>query len=144
MAKTYKTYFKEKWIFFILSVAIYFTPFVIVTACLLPFVNANSGAKLAIGLGIVVINSIPFLTGVFRFLFAHFPMLNIIAIVYMFLYGFFALDVFMQSRDTFCWIELAAAVGSVLSCIFWGLFLKYSDYRKSVKATVGSGAFILK
>ena len=144
MAKTYKTYFKEKWLYFALSVVFYFAPFIVTTACLLPVVKAATGVKAAIGLGIIIINSIPFLMGVFRAFFAHFPMLNMVAVVFMCIYGFFALDAFMKSREVFCWIELAAALGSIVSCVFWGLHLKYADYRRSVKATVGSGAFVLK
>lgn len=144
MAKVYKTYFKEKWLFFALSISTYFLPFVITTACLLPFVKAADGVKIAIGLGIVFINAIPFLMGVFRAFFSHFPMLNMVAVIFLFIYGFFALDAFMKSREAFCWIELAAALGSILSCVFWGLYLKYADYRRAVKATVGSGAFVMK
>lgn len=144
MSKNYKTYFRQKWLCFSLSIISYFLPFVVVTACMLPFVKAAEGVKIAIGLGIVLINAIPFLTGVFRAFFAHFPMLNIIAIIFLFIYGFFTLDAFIKSREAFCWIELAAALGSVASCVFWGLYLKYADYRRAVKATVGSGAFLTK
>lgn len=144
MAKKYKTYFKEKWLCFALSLVFYFLPFIITTACLLPVIKAATGVKAAIGLGIIVINSIPFLMGIFEAFFSHFPMLNMVAVIFLCIYGFFALDAFMKSREAFCWIELAAALGSIVSCIFWAQFLKYADYRKSVKATVGSGAFVLK
>ena len=144
MSKKYKTFRKEKWLYFALSLAIYFVPFIVTTACLLPLVKAATGFKFAIGLAVVFINAIPFLTGVFKAFFAHFPMLNMIAIIYLFIAGFFALDVFMKSRETFLWIELAAAQGSVISCILWGQYLKYKDYNKTMKATVKSGAFVMK
>lgn len=140
----YKTFFKEKWICFAMAIATYFVPFIITSACLLPFVKEATGVKVAVGLGIVMVNSVPFLMGVFKAFFAHFPMLNIVAIIYLFIYGFFTLDAFLKAREVFCWIELSAAIGSVISCVFWGLYLKYSAYRNSVKATVKSGAFVMR
>lgn len=140
----YKTYLKEKWLYFALSIVSYFLPFIIVTACFLPIVKAASGVKWALGLGIIVVNAIPFLTGVSRAVLAHFPMLNIMAIVFIFTAGFFTLDVFIKSREIFCWIELAAAIGSVLSCLFWAKYLKYSGYNKTMKATLKSGAFSVR
>ncbi len=144
MSKKYKTFRKEKWLYFALSIVFYFVPFIVTTACLLPVVKAATGFKIAIGLAVVFINAIPFLTGVFKAFFAHFPMLNVIAVIYLLVAGFFALDVFMRSRETFLWIELAAALGSVVSCVFWAKYLKYRDYNNTVKATVKSGAFVMK
>lgn len=140
----YKTYRKEKWIYFALSIVAYFLPFIITTACFLPIVSAPTGIKAAIGMGILLINAIPFLTGVFRAFFAHFPMLNMLAIVFMLLYSFFALDIFTRCREIICWIELSAAIGSVASCILWGKYLKYKSYQKTIKATVKSGAFLMR
>lgn len=143
MAK-YKTYTKQKWSYFGLSVIAYFLPFIVVTACLMPMVSEAEGLKIAIGFGIVFINSIPFLMGVFRAFFAHFPMLNILAAVFVFLAAFFTLDIFKSCVDKLLWIELAAAIGSMASCFLWGRYRKYAGYQKTMKATVGSGAFVLK
>lgn len=140
----YKTYTKEKWLYFALSVVAYFLPFIVVAACLLPLIKTSGGFKVAMGLGIVLINAIPFLMGTFRSLFAHFPMLNTLAIIFIALAAFFTLPLFQSSADKLCWIELAAAVGSVVSCVFWSKHCKYKRYQESVKATVGSGAFETK
>ena len=140
----YKTYKKEKWIYLILSITVYFLPFIITSACLLPIIKVASGFKWAIGLCIVFINAIPFIAGVFRAFFAHFPMCNLLAIVFLALAAFFKLDVFKNYSDTFLWIELAAAIGSIASCILWAKYLKYKDYNKTMKAALGSGAFIAK
>ena len=140
MAK-YKTFFKQKWIYFALSVVFYFVPFIVVTACFLPLTEAAQGIKWAIGLGVVLINAIPFLMGVFRAFFAHFPMLNILSFVFLALAAFFMLDFFRYYAEIFLWIELAAGIGSVAACICWGKFRKYSHWRESVKANVKSGAF---
>ena len=80
----------------------------------------------------------------FRSFFAHFPMFNILAVVFLCLAAFFTLDVFRGCVDKLLWIELAAAVGSIASCILWGKYRKYSHYQKTMKATVGSGAFVMK
>ena len=140
----YKTFFKQKWICFALAIVFYFVPFIVVTACYLPLTKAARGTKLAIGLGIVLINAIPFLMGVFRAFFAHFPMLNILSFVFLALAAFFMLDYFRYYAEIFLWIELAAAIGSIASCICWAQFRKYSTWRESVKANVRSGAFELK
>ncbi len=137
----YRTFTKEKWLYFIFSLLIYFLPFIIVTACLLPMIKAAKGFKLAIGLGIVIINAVPFLMGFFKSFFAHFPMVNILAIMFLFLAAFFTLDVFRTYVDKFLWIESAAAIGSIVSCVLWSKYRKYSKWHDSVKATVRSGAF---
>ncbi len=140
----YRTYRKEKILYFIFSIVAYFLPFIIVTACLLPVFKAATGVKVAIGLGVLVINAIPFLMGVFKAFFAHFPMVNNLAIVFLALAAFFMMDVFNACAEKLLWIELAAALGSVVSCILWGQYKKYSAYSKSVKANVKSGAFVMK
>ena len=140
----YKTYRKEKWLYFIFSIIAYFLPFVIITASLMPMIKAAEGFKIAMGLGIVVINAIPFLMGAFKAFFAHFPMFNLLAVVFLLLAAFFALDAFKSYMETLCWIELAAALGSVISCILWGQYRKYADFSRTMKATVKSGAFQMK
>lgn len=69
----YKTFTKEKWLYFAFSIITYFLPFIIVSACLLPIVKEATGLKIAMGLGIMLINAIPFLMGIFKAFFAHFP-----------------------------------------------------------------------
>lgn len=139
-----KTYVKEKRTYFVLSVAFYFLPFTVTAACLLPFIKAVTGFKLALGFGIVVINAVPFLVGVFRWFFSHFPMLNFVSLLFLALEAFFRMEVFRIYADIFLWIELAAGVGSILSCIFWAKYLKYSAYNRTMKATLKSGAFVIK
>lgn len=143
MAKNYKTFKKQKWLYFALSIVTYFLPFIIVTAIFLPFLkDVENGKKIAIGIVIIAINSIPFLMGIFHAFFAHFPMLNMVAIIFILLGLFFTVDVFRTCADTLMWIELAAVVGSIGSCIFWGLYRKYKAYAISVSATIKSKAFV--
>lgn len=56
----YKSYRKEKWLYFVFCVLAYFLPFIIVTSVFFPMIEAAKGFKIAIGLGIVFINAIPF------------------------------------------------------------------------------------
>lgn len=139
-----RTYKKEKYTYFALSVAAYFLPFVVTAACLLPFVEEKTGFKIALGLGIATVNAIPFLVGAFRWFFSHFPMLNFVALLFLALAAFFRMDVFRTYADTFLWIELAAGVGSIASCVLWAKYLKYASYNKTMKATLESGAFVTK
>lgn len=143
MAK-YKSFAKEKWLYFAFSVIVYFLPFIIVTACLLPIIQEAKGLKIAMGMGIVLINAIPFLIGVFKAFFIHFPMLNILAIVFLCLGAFFTMDAFKSCVEKLLWIELAAASGSVVSCVFWGKYRKYTKWCESVKANIRCGAFVIK
>lgn len=142
--KNYKTFFKQKWIYFALSIVCYFVPFIVVTACLLPLTKAATGSKVAIGLAVVLINAIPFLMGVFRMFFSHFPMANMLAFVFIALAAFFRLDFFQYYAEIFIWIELAALIGSIVACVFWAKYKKYAHWRESVKANVKSGAFQMK
>ena len=52
---------------------------------------------------------------------------NLLAIVFLFLAGFFLLDVFHDYVYTFMTIEACAAGGSILACFFWGLHRKYKS-----------------
>lgn len=140
----YKTFKKEKWLYFGLSIVAYFLPFIVVTAVFFPMIEAATGFKFALGLGVVLINTIPFLMGVYRSFFAHFPMLNMLAIVFLLLAVFFTMEIFQYYVQVFCWIEGAAALGSIASCILWGKFRKYSHWHESIKANVRSGAFVMK
>lgn len=142
--KNYRTFKKEKRLYFVFSIVMYFLPFIIVTCCLLPLLTETTGSKLAIGFGVICINSIPFLLGMIKSFFVHFPMCNLLAIVFLFLGAFFRSDVFKSCADTFMWIELSAGIGSVISCVLWGKYGKYKRYSESVKATVASEAFVLK
>ena len=109
-----------------------------------PFMRkADTGYKAALGIIIAVVNALPFLLGVLKFFFAHFPMLNLFAIGFCVLGGLFTFKIFSDYIDKFLWIELTAAVSSIVSCVFWGLFRKYSRYVESIKANVKSGAFAL-
>ena len=130
--KNYKTFFKQKWLYFSLSLIVYFLPFVIVTACLLPLTKAATGTKWAIGIVVVLINAVPFLMGALRMFFSHFPMANILALAFILLAAFFRLDCFQYYAEIFIWIELAALLGSVLACVFWAKFRKYSQWRGGV------------
>lgn len=140
----YKSYRKEKWLYFVFCVLAYFLPFIIVTSIFFPMIEAAKGFKIAIGLGIVFINAIPFLMGIFRAFFAHFPMFNMLAVVFVALAAFFTFDVFQSYAYMFCWIEGAAALGSVVSCILWAQHRKYARWSESIKANVRSGAFVMK
>lgn len=145
MSKSYKTYTKEKWIYFALSIICYFVPFIVVTACLFPFMKkADAGYKVALGLLLVIVNSVPFLMGVFKAFFAHFPMFNAFAIGFCILGTLFSFEIFSDYIDKFLWIEFAAALGSVASCVFWALHRKYARWSESIKANVKSGAFTIK
>ncbi len=139
----YKSFKKEKWIFFALSIVVYFVPFIIVTACLFPFMTkADAGYRWALGIVMVLINAVPFLMGIFRTVLAHFPMLNTVALVFCVLGLLFNFEIFAEYMDKFLWIELTAAVCSIASCVFWGLHKKYARYSESIKAAKKSGMFV--
>ena len=125
--------FKRKWLYFILSILACYLPFIIVTSIFFPMMEVATGFKIALGLGIVLINTIPLMMGIFHSFFAHFPMLNIFAILYLLLSSFFTMEIFQYYVQIFNWIEWAAAIGSVASCILWAKFRKYAHWRENDK-----------
>lgn len=135
----YNTYKKERYLYFWLSFAAYFLPYIITTCCLLPMVKETAGTKTAIGFAIVFINAIPFLGGVLRNIFAHLPFVNMIAIMFVALGTFFLADVFQHYVYSFLAIEGAAAAGSIVACVFWVLHRKYKTKAETVKTVVKSG-----
>lgn len=133
------TYKKQRYIYFWLSLVSYFVPYIVATSCLLPFMAESVGAKWGIGLAIVFVNALPFIGGVLRSLFAHFPFINMLSLVFMLLSGFFLLDVFHDYVSTFMTIEACALGGSFLACVFWGLHMKYKRQNQTVKTVLKSG-----
>lgn len=125
--KTISSYRTAKWSCFAASLAFYFLPFIIVAACLIPTMRTeakDAGECWAIGIAIVVLNAMPFVGGCLRHITAHFPMINFLSIFFLLLYSFFTLRLFQNYVYKFCWIELAAALGSVVSCVFWHYYKK--------------------
>lgn len=136
---TYKTYKKERYSFFWLSIAVYFVPYIIVTACLLPFVKTGVGMKWGMGLAVAALNALPFLGGILKGFRAHFPFINLLALAFVALAGFFTLELFQDYVTTFLWIELSAAVGSIAACVFWHFHRKYKRKSQTVGDIVKSG-----
>lgn len=124
--KTIRTYRTAKWSCFAASVLFYFLPFIVVAACLIPTMQTegDAGQSWAIGIAIVVLNALPFIGGCLRHITAHFPMINFLSFFFLLLYGFFTLKLFQVYVYKFCWIEFAAAIGSVISCVFWHYYEK--------------------
>lgn len=133
MAK-YKTYRKQRYLFFWLSIVVYFLPYIIVTASLLPFVKTDEGVKWGIGLAVCALNAVPFVSGVFKGFRAHFPFVNLMAIIFLFLAAFFLSEVFQNYVYTFLWIELAAVIGSGAACVLWHYHRKYKGINETYRA----------
>lgn len=135
----YKTYKKQRFLFFWLSIAVYFLPYIIVTACLLPLVKTDVGAKAGIGLAVIALNALPFLAGIFKGFRAHFPFVNLIAFVFVLLAAFFLSELFKNYVYTFLWIELAALLGSIAACVLWHFHRKYKRKAQTVGDVLKSG-----
>lgn len=136
---TYKTYKKERYLFFWLSLVAYFLPYIVTTACLLPMMRAAQGVKWGIGLAVVALNAIPFLTGIFKGFRAHFPFVNLLAFVFVLLAGFFCLELFHNYVYTFLTIEAVALEGSVAACVLWHFHRKYKRKAQTVGDVLKSG-----
>lgn len=134
-----KTYRKEKYIFFWAAFACYFLPFVVATACLLPFMEVATGMKWSIGLTVVLVNALPFVGGIFRVLFSHTPFINMPAILFVLLATFFTAPMFADYVSTFCVIEGCAAIGGILATVFWFLHTKYKTKFETVHTVLKSG-----
>ena len=134
-----KTYRKEKYIYFWLSFAAYFLPYVVATSCLLPLMEVSTGMKWSIGLAVILVNSLPFVGGVFRVLFSHTPFINMPAILFLFLAMFFTAPIFANYVYTFLVIESCAAVGGILATVFWFLHSTYKTKADTVHTVLKSG-----
>lgn len=139
--KTIGYYRKSKWLCFAAAILVYFLPFIIVTACLLPLTKQSGGTAFAIGIAIIAINALPFVVGIFKGLFAHYPMLTglLIAVVFLAVYGFFKSDVFQTYASIFCWIEFAVAVGALASMVFWHFYRKNKRRLETAKTNKEMG-----
>ena len=137
--KKYKSYNTQRFLFFWLSIAVYFLPYLIATACLLPIMKAAQGTKWAIGIAVLALNAIPFLTEIFKGFRAHFPFVNMIAFVFVILAGFFTLDLFSKYVYTFLTIEAVALAGSIAACVLWHFHRKYKRKAQAVSDILKSG-----
>ncbi len=139
MAKSYRTYKKERYIFFWLTIITYFVPVIAVTAALLPFVTVSNGAKLGIGCVVVLLHLIVFLCGFLLKFFAHFPFFNGYAVVITALSYFFTLEVFADYVYTFRWIGLAMTLSSIAACVLWVFHNQYKRKSQTVNDVIKSG-----
>lgn len=139
MNKKCKGYQTQRFLFFWLSIAVYFVPYLIATACLLPIMKAAQGTKWAIGLAVFALNAIPFLTGIFKGFRAHFPFVNLIAFVFVILAAFFLSDIFHKYVYTFLTIESVALAGSIAACVLWHFHRKYKRKAQTVSDVLKSG-----
>lgn len=137
--KNYKSYQKERYLFFWLSIVVYFLPYLIATAATLPTMRATQGAKWGIGLAVMALNAIPFLTGIFKGFRARFPFVNLIAFVFVILAAFFLSDLFHKYVYTFLTIESVALAGSIGACVLWHFHRKYKRKAQTVSDVVKSG-----
>lgn len=134
MSSKYKTYKKQRFLFFWLSIAVYFLPYIIVTACLLPLMKTAAGTRAGIGLAVIALNALPFLGGILKGFRAHFPFVNLIAFVFVLLAAFFLSELFKNYVYTFLWVELAAVLGSVAACVLWHFHRKYKRLNETYRA----------
>lgn len=135
----YKTYRKERYLFFWLSIVVYFVPYVVTTACLFPLVKSEPGTKWAVGLFVVFLFSLPFVTGIFKGFRAHFPFASPVADLTLFLLVFMTTNYFQSYLYTLLWISLAAGIGRYAACALWFLHRKYKRKCQTVSDVVKSG-----
>lgn len=135
----YKTYRLQRYLFFWLAIAVYFVPYISVTAGLLPIMKTTAGIRWGIGIAVVLINALPFIGGIFHALRAHFPFVNMFALLFLFLAGFFTLDIFARYRFTFMTIEAVALAGAIGASVLWHFHRKYKRKALTVGDVLKSG-----
>lgn len=135
----YKTYKKEKWTYFTLSIFALFAPIVIAIGCFFPFFEYAVGYKIAIGCVLVLLQASIFTAGVWANVRIHYPMLSPLPFLVIMLYGLFTIDFFQKFVMPLMLIEIVAACSMVISAVFWAKYRKYKKYQTSVKAVALSG-----
>lgn len=139
MAANYKTYKRERYLFFWLSILVYFVPYIVVTACLLPLMKTSTGQKVGIGMAVIFINALPCLAGIFHAFHAHYPFFNLVPFVYLGVREFFKMDIFQHYEGIFAWIEFTVALGIIAYCILWHFHRKYKRKAQTVNDVLRSG-----
>ena len=137
--ETYRSYQRQRYLYFWLAIIVYFVPYLIATACLLPVMKTSEGKKWAIGIVVMALNAIPFLTGIFKGFRSKFPFVNIISFVFVSLAGFFTLDLFSDYVYSFLTIEAVALAGSIAACVLWYFHNKYKRKAQTVSDVIKSG-----
>lgn len=136
---------EKKWVLFILSVFIYFVPFIVVTACLFPMMKkADVGYRLALGIVLVLMRVVPFILRSLHSLVAHCPMLDLTSIVLFFVAISFRFGIFADYQDKFLIILGVSALSSIVSSVLWFLFKKYNKSTGEYKTMRDSGMFVMK
>lgn len=138
MVKTYK---KKKWLFFSLTIIAYFAPLIVSVSCFFPFMKYSSeGVKIACGLVLVIANTLPFITGIVRHFMTHCPFLNVVAIAFCFLAFIFNSNALKNYTYSLIIIEICSAIGSIIACVFWGMYLKAKEQAGTMSTLKKSGA----
>lgn len=140
----YKTYRKEKWLFFCLAWAAYIIPVVVTTSIYFPMIQASTGTKIGLGAMLVIINVAPASIACLRSFLVKYPMFNVFALMFLILSAFFTMDAFQYYVQIFEIIESAALLGCTVWCILWHYYRKFGGWHESIRANVKSGAFVMK
>lgn len=141
----HNTFKKEKWIFFILTVFIYFVPFIVVTACLFPMMKkADAGYRWALGIILVLMRVIPFVLRSLHSLVAHCPMLDLTSIVLFVVAFLFRFEIFADYQDKFLIILAVSALSSIISTVLWFLFKYFNKQAGIIKTVDKSGIIVMK
>lgn len=135
----YKTYKKEKWIYFFASIFAFLAPMIVAIASFFPFFDYNVPSKVAFGGVLVLLHTSVFAAGVWGSIRAHYPMLSPLPFVVIILYTLFQIDFFQKYVNALVIIEGIIACGMIASAVFWGKYRKYSTKATSMDAVVGSG-----
>lgn len=133
------TFKARRYLFFWGALAVYFLPTVIVTACLLPFMETDEGAKCGIGIAVVALHGLGFLGGIFRGIKAHFPFLHWSPFLFLLLAMFFTLDIFRSYVYTFMTIAAVSFASSISSSVIWWMHGRYKKKAQTVNAVMESG-----
>lgn len=129
-----KYYKKRKYLFFALTFIAYFAPLIVSVSCFFPFMRYKSeGVKITCGLVLVIANTLPFLTGILKHFFAHYPFLNVVAIAFCFLAFIFNSNALKNYTYSLIIIEICSTAGSIIACIFWSRYLSYAGQVKIEK-----------
>lgn len=125
MSKTLKSYRTRKWAYLFASIFLYFFPVILTTFIVLPPTvteGTKMGMTLAVGLLVIAVNALPFVSGILQHLFSHVPMINTVAIIYAGVYSFLSLKFTASYGEKLFIISIVAVVASIISTVFFELF----------------------
>lgn len=139
--KEYKT---KRYLYFWLSILLYFVPPIIACCSLLPMTSIGTTEQLSVGITVVLLNAVPPVVSMLHKVVKHCWYINYTAVVYLAMSVLFHSETFAQYSYSLDWVEAISLVGMILAGVFDALHEKYKRKARTVQDMIDSGLVVEK